>query len=200
VYEAEDELIVVEVLEDTKMIDGVLCAVVRDTVTEIPEDEGDDESSLQEEGEEDEEAGDLIEDTLDWYAQDVDGNIWYFGEIAQNFEDGELTDLDGSWIAGEDGARAGILIMAMPTVNSVYRQEFLLTEAEDMALVISVDAMPDLSEDNPGDCSLGCLQTEEWTPIEPDSLEYKFYQPGVGLIQEVDPEADETLELVEYSN
>lgn len=161
-YEAEDELIVVEVLEDTKMIDGVLCAVVRDTVTEIPEDEGDDESSLQEEGEEDEEAGDLIEDTLDWYAQDVDGNIWYFGEIAQNFEDGELTDLDGSWIAGEDGARAGILIMAMPTVNSVYRQEFLLTEAEDMALVISVDAMPDLSEDN--------------------------------------PEADETLELVEYSN
>ncbi|HMB60634.1 MAG TPA: hypothetical protein VKN35_12040, partial [Xanthomonadales bacterium] len=62
------------------------------------------------------------------------------------------------------------------------------------------DAMPDLSEDNPGDCSLGCLQTEEWTPIEPDSLEYKFYQPGVGLIQEVDPEADETLELVEYSN
>jgi len=162
VYEAEDELIVVEVLEDTKMIDGVLCAVVRDTVTEIPEDEGDDESSLQEEGEEDEEAGDLIEDTLDWYAQDVDGNIWYFGEIVQNFEDGELTDLDGSWIAGEDGARAGILIMAMPTVNSVYRQEFLLTEAEDMALVISVDAMPDLSEDN--------------------------------------PEADETLELVEYSN
>ena len=161
-YEAEDELIVVEVLEDTKMIDGVLCAVVRDTVTEIPEDEGDDESSLQEEGEEDEEAGDLIEDTLDWYAQDVDGNIWYFGEIVQNFEDGELTDLDGSWIAGEDGARAGILIMAMPTVNSVYRQEFLLTEAEDMALVISVDAMPDLSEDN--------------------------------------PEADETLELVEYSN
>ena len=201
VYEGEDELIVVEVLDETKLIDGVLCAVVRDTVSEISEgeDEEDGENRLQDEGD-DELAGELVEDTHDWYAQDTEGNVWYFGEIAVNYEDGEISDLDGSWKAGEDGARAGILVPIMPQLDQVYRQEFLLGEAEDVAQVVSLDAMPELGDDNPADCSNGCLQTAEWTPIEPDALEYKYYQPGVGLVQEADPESGETVELVEYSN
>lgn len=178
VYEAEDEVITVEVTGETKEIDGVLCAVVRDVV---------------------EEDGELVEDTFDWFAQDVDGNVWYFGEISLNFEDGELVDLEGSWKTGEDGARAGILMPADPMVGDVYRQEFLLGEAEDMAKVIDLAATPELGDDNPANCSGGCLQTLEWTPIEPGVFEYKYYQPGIGMVQEKDPETGDTVELVEYS-
>jgi hypothetical protein len=202
VYEADGEVIIVEVLEDTKMIDGVLCAVVRDIVIETEEEEGDDEDEnfLQEDDDMDEDVlGDPVEDTLDWYAQDKHGNVWYFGEISLNYEDGEVTDVDGSWQTGVDHAHPGVLMYSMPAVGAVYRQEFLLGEAEDMALVISTSASPDLGEDNVGDCSLGCLKVEEWTPLESDSLEYKYYQAGVGMVLEAKPGSDERVELVEFT-
>ena len=178
VYEGEDEVITVEVTGETREIDGVLCAVVRDVV---------------------EEDGEVVEDTFDWYAQDEDGNVWYFGEISLNFEDGELADIEGSWETGRDHAKPGILIPAVPAVDDVYRQEFLLGEAEDMAQVVDLAATPELGEDNPANCSGGCLQTLEWAPIEPGVFEYKYYQAGIGMVREEDPESGETVELVEYS-
>lgn len=187
VYMGEDEIITVEVLEETIEIDGVTCAVVRDVVTESGDDE------------EEEDGGVPVEDTLDWFAQDTEGNVWYFGEISFNFEDGQIVDIEGSWKTGEDYAKPGILMPAEPVVGSVYRQEWLLGEAEDMAEVTDTAAEPELSEDNVGDCSAGCLETLEWTPIEADSYEYKYYQKGVGMIQEVDPEDPEsTVELIEF--
>ena len=112
------------VTESTKLIEGVTCLVVNDLV---------------------EEDGLPIEDTDDWYAQDVDGNVWYCGEIAQNFEvfegddpeEAELVDVDGSWKTGRDGAQPGIIMLASPQVGDVYRQELALGEAEDAARVIS---------------------------------------------------------------
>jgi len=197
VYEAEDEVIVVEVLEDTMEIDGVTCAVVRDVVYEVGEDDGDDEDSIVED--DDEMPGDPVEDTLDWFAQDKDGNIWYFGEISLNYEDGQIGDIEGSWKTGEEGARPGILVPALPLAGDVYRQEWLLGDAEDVAEVVSTAAEPELGEDNVGDCSAGCLQTLEWNPLESDSYEYKYYQAGVGMVQEMDLEDPEsTVELVEY--
>ena len=65
--------------------------------------------------------GEDIEDTFDWYTQDIDGNIWYMGEISKNFEDGRLTDIEGSWISGEDYAKPGILIPADPYPGQIYR-------------------------------------------------------------------------------
>jgi hypothetical protein len=129
----------------------------------------------------------------------MDGNVWYFGEISQTFEDNELIELEGSWKTGRDGAKPGILVHAMPEVGNIYRQEFLLGDAEDIAQVVSLDAMPDLSDTNPADCSLGCLQTDEWTPIEEDSHEFKYYQAGVGFIKEEKPSTGEMVELVEFS-
>ena len=52
--------------------------------------------------------GELVEDTRDYLAQDKDGNVWYFGENVDNFENGKLVDHDGTWIAGVDGAKPGI--------------------------------------------------------------------------------------------
>jgi hypothetical protein len=173
IYEGGDEKITVTVTEDTKEILGITCAVVQDVV---------------------EEEGEIIEDTLDWYAQDVEGNVWYFGEIAKNFEDGELTDIDGSWTAGVEGAKIGIIMPIAPEVGQVYRQEFALDEAEDMGEILSLTE----TESVPGaSCTDNCLKTRDFTPLEPDVEEHKYYAPDIGLILEVDLENDERVELIE---
>ena len=175
VYNAGDETITVTVTDETIEIMGVTCIVVRDVV---------------------EENGVLIEDTDDWYAQDIYGNVWYFGEIAQNFEDGLLANLDGSWMAGKEGAKAGIVMPANPQPGEVYRQEWALAEAEDMGEVLSITA----TETAPAaSCNGDCLQTRDYTPIEPDANENKFYAPGIGVIVAYDVEAPEDREeLIEY--
>jgi len=140
--------------------------------------------------------GEVIEDTDDWYAQDDEGNIWYFGEISQEFEEGELVGIEGSWKAGVDYAKPGVIMWANPEIGKVYRQEFALGEAEDMGEVISLEgsaAVPAAS------CNGDCLQTADYTPIEPDVLEYKFYRPGTGLILEVDPETGDRVELTDFT-
>ncbi len=175
IYEAGDETITVTITEETIEIQGVTCIVVHDVV---------------------EEDGVPIEDTVDWFAQDIYGNVWYFGEIAKNYENGQLKDLDGSWMAGEDGAKAGIAMKAVPQVGDVYRQEWTLTEAEDMGEVLSTAG----SESVPAaSCNSDCLITHDFTPIEPDVNENKFYAPGIGVIvsYHVD-EPDDREELVEY--
>jgi hypothetical protein len=168
------EVIEVTVTEDTKEILGVECRVVRDTVTVD---------------------GEIEEDTLDYFAEDEDGNVWYFGEISLNFEDGELTDIEGSWQAGEDGGKAGIVMLAHPAPGNAYRQEFLLGEAEDVGLVLATD----VSVKVPYGAFEGCLQTADFTPLEPGELEHKFYAPGVGLVLEVEPDRKERTELVLFS-
>ena len=174
ILEAGDETITVTVTEETVEILGVTCIVVRDIV---------------------EEDGETIEDTIDWYAQDVDGNVWYFGEISKNFEDGELNNLDGSWKSGVDDAQPGIVMLAFPEVGDIYRQEYLLGEAEDMAEVISTS---ETWESVPAaDCLDTCLVTSEFLPIEPDVEEFKYYAPGIGNILVIDAETGEREELVE---
>jgi hypothetical protein len=168
------ERVEVDVLYETREILGVECTVVRDRVFLD---------------------GELIEDTFDWLAQDEDGNVWYFGEIAQNLEDGWLANIDGSWISGEGGAKPGFWVKAAPEEGEFYRQEWAPGEAEDVAEVISLDAQVDVPFAN----GQPVKQTRDFTPIEPDAEEFKFYVPGVGLVREVDPESGEHLDLVEFS-
>jgi hypothetical protein len=176
-YAGGDEVITVTVTDKTKLIGGVTCLVVNDRV---------------------EEDGDVIEDTDDWYAQDIDGNVWYCGEIARDFEttdgddDPELVSIDGSWKAFRNSAKPGILMKAAPQVGEVYRQEFALGDAEDAAEVLSTtssDTVPAAA------CANNCVVTKDFTPIEPDAFEHKYYAPGVGLILEVNPETGERVEL-----
>lgn len=168
------EEITVTVTGDTREVDDIECIVVRDVVTLD---------------------GVLIEDTLDWYAQDEDGTVWYMGEIVQNFEDGELTDLDGSWEAGEEGALPGVQLLASATVGTTYRQELDLLEAEDAATVLSVDATVTIGLGT----FTGCLQTLDFTPLEPGQLEIKTYAPGIGLVLEENPTTGERVELVSFT-
>jgi hypothetical protein len=178
VYEAETEdgteHIEVAVTHETKDILGVECIVVRAT---------------------EELDGEVVEDTFDWYVQDVAGNVWYFGELSREYEDGELVSLEGSWKAGEDGAKPGIIMMAVPEVGKYCRQEFALGEAEDLGGVLSLTETAIV----PYDSFTNCLMTEDFTPIEPGIVENKYYAPGVGLVLEVDFETGERVELIDIT-
>jgi hypothetical protein len=169
-----EETIVVTVLEERRDILGISATVVHDVVTDA--------------------SGTVIEDTYDWYAQDVDGNVWYLGEDTTAFEDGSSSKA-GSWEAGVDGARAGIVMPAAPEVGMAYQQEYLAGEAEDQAEIMDVGARLSIGLGDYDDV----VVTNDFTPLELDVLERKYYAPGVGLIFE-ESLADnvENVELVGY--
>ncbi len=172
-YAVDDEVIVVTVTDETTIIEGIECTVIRDTVTVD---------------------GVVVEDTDDWYAQDDAGAVWYMGEISRNFEDGQLVDLDGSWKHGVDGAKAGILMPATPTVGQIYRQEWFLGEAEDMGEILSLTGDESTSA---ASCGGACVVTLDTLPFEPEVLEHKYYAAGIGSIVEIHTETGERLELTE---
>lgn len=181
--DSEGETIVVTVTDEIKLVDGVLCRVVQDVVTS--------------------EEGFQIEDTDDWFAQDLEGNIWYCGEEVKDFEvfEGdepvkeELVAIDGSFKAGRDGAQPGILLPANPQVGDAYRQEFDLGNAEDTVEVISITG----TESAPGgSCDGDCFVTRDFSALDPGPEENKYYAPGIGLIVEINLEDGARNELVEY--
>lgn len=127
------------------------------------------------------ENGKLVEETLDWFAQDDAGNVWYFGEYTTEYKNGKVIGHEGSWEAGVDGALPGIVMLADPQVGDTYQQENAPGIAEDMATVLSLDE----SICVPFGCFDNVLQTEDFTPLEPEFVEHKFYAPGIGLIKTV---------------
>lgn len=170
------ESITVTITAETREILGVKCAVVRDVV---------------------EDDGAVIEDTVDWFAQDIHGNVWYFGEISQDFEAGLLVSIEGTWTAGEDSAKPGIIMKAAPVIGETYRQEFSLGNAEDLAEVLKLNASAVVPA---ASCSGNCLVSRDFTPISPGANEHKYYMPGVGLILEEKPDTGARVELVEVVN
>lgn len=151
----------VSVTHDTKVIMGVTCTVVWDRVW------------LE---------GSLTEETYDWYAQDRNGSVWYFGEDSREIKDGVTVSTEGSWEAGVRGAKPGIVMQGHPVIGDKYRQEYLRGEAEDMAEIVAMNA----SVSVPFGDYTNCLQTKDWTPLEPGIAEFKFYASGVGAVREVD--------------
>jgi len=141
--------------------------------------------------------GEVIEDTDDWYAQDEFGNVWYFGETSQELEEGELVSIDGSWKAGVDYAKPGIIMFANPQahVEQVYRQEFALGEAEDIGKVKSFGGSVEVL----GETYLSHVVIEDTTPLEPDTSEDKFFAEGLGLYKEVNNETGEIVELISFT-
>ncbi len=160
VYEnkGEGEEITVVVTDETVVVDGVTCVVVHDTERVN---------------------GVVVEDTFDWFAQDADGNVWYFGEATTEFEPGDPGpgSTEGSWTAGVDGAEAGIVMLADPMVGDRYVQESAPGIAEDRAVVLSLDANVRVGYG----AFEGALKTRDINPLDP-SVENKFYVRGVGNV------------------
>jgi hypothetical protein len=165
-----------EVTSQTREIVGVTCVVVNDTLTLN---------------------GKLAEQTNDYFAQDRQGNVWYFGEDSFDYVHGKWVRSSGSWLAGVDGAQQGIVMEAHPRVGDVYQQEFYPGHAEDMAEVLSLDA----SVTVPYGSWNNALQTKEWTPLEPGVVDNKYYAPGVGEVRSLAVEGgSEEMQLVSITH
>jgi hypothetical protein len=164
---------VVLVTRRTKLIDGVPCAVV------------DDRLYLD---------GRLAERTTDWYTQDKQGNVWYFGETTAELDRaGRVTSREGSWQAGRNGAEPGIFMPARPRVGQSFRQEYYKGHAEDHFRVLDLHATVSV----PYARSTNALLTKEWTPLEPGVIDHKLYIRGVDNVEEQTIKGgDEHLRLV----
>jgi hypothetical protein len=135
----------------------------------------------------------LIEETYDWYAQDKDGNVWYFGEDSKEYENGKVTSTKGSWEAGIDGAKPGITMKANPKIGDSYRQEYYKGEAEDMADVVALKEAVTV----PYGSFTNCLKTRDWSKIDSNLNEYKYYCSDVGgVVLEVVVDSGEKVELI----
>ncbi len=151
---------VTKVTHRTAVIAGVRCTVIDDRGYE---------------------SGRLAERTTDWYAQDRQGNVWYFGESTAELDvNGRVNSTEGSWRAGVDGARAGIYMPAHPRVGQSFAQEYYKGHAEDHFRVLALTA----SVAVPYTTSHRALLTEEWTPLEPGVLDHKLYVRGLGMVRE----------------
>lgn len=151
---------VVTVTHKTAVIDGVPCVVVDDRLYL---------------------SGYLGERTTEWYSQDKDGNVWYFGEdTAELAKDGHVTSTSGAWRAGVNGARPGLFMFAHPKVGQAAQQEFYKGQAADHFRILSLHA----SASTPYTTSTSAMLTEEWTPLEPGVRDHKLYVRGIGNVLE----------------
>jgi hypothetical protein len=154
-----DERVEIVVTDQTRDVMGVACVVVESR--EYEDDE-------------------LVEVTLDWYAQDAGGSVWYFGEDTRAYGEDGTESSAGSWEAGVDGAEPGIIMPGAPVLGEPYRQEYYAGHAEDMGQVVRLDG----SVAVPYGTFSDALVTRDWTPLEPDVSEHKYYVRDVGLVLE----------------
>jgi hypothetical protein len=147
------------VTHQTKVILGIRCTVVRDTVSEH---------------------GRPVERTLDFYAQDKHGNVWYLGEDSYELEHGRFVKASDSWRSGVDGAKPGIIMPAHPARGDSYRQEYYPpAQALDQAHVLGFRGPVEV----PYGTFKRSLVTSEFSPLEPQTEE-KYYVRGVGEVLE----------------
>ena len=135
---------------------GVKCVVVRDAV------------KLD---------GVVLEDTFDWYAQDKQGAVWYFGEDTKEFKSGGRVVTEGSWEAGVNG-QPGIIMPAHPKPGQPYKQEYSPNNAEDMGQVVAVGETVTV----PAGTYQDCVKTKEWSMLE-SGHGYKWFATGVGFVR-----------------
>jgi hypothetical protein len=152
--------VLIQVLPGTKNVDGVRCAIVRETEWED---------------------GELIEVSWNYFAIcHKTKAVFYYGEHVNDYEDGEVVGHSGAWLAGTNGYRPGLVMPGMPLIGSRYYQEF----APEIALDRAEHTDNNATVTTPAGTFTGCLTVSETTPLEPDELSFKSYAPGVGLIHD----------------
>ena len=167
-YESQFEKLVITVLDETKVINGITTRVIE---------------------EREERFGELIEVSRNFFAIDQSsGDVFYFGEDVDMITNGQATSHSGAWLAYENDNLPGLIMSGNPVVGMKYYQEIAPGVAEDRAEVVSITAT---FQTQAGEFT-GCLITQESSKIQPLAIEYKTYCPGVGLVQ------DQSLLLISY--
>lgn len=163
-----NEKLVITVLDETKMVDGVLTRVVEER--EWKNDE-------------------LYEVARNFFAIDsTTGDVFYFGEDVDFYNDGKIVGHKGAWLAGKNNANAGLIMPGSQVVGMKYYQEMAPSIAMDRAEIVSLNEVLE----TPAGSFSKCLKTKEGTALNLFEKEYKTYASGIGLIQ------DQNLLLVKH--
>jgi hypothetical protein len=161
--------VIISVLDETEMVDGVLTRVVEERESED---------------------GELVEVSRNFWALCTEtGDIFYFGEDVDDYEDGEIVGHEGAWRAGEDGAVPGIIVPGRFLIGARYFQEMApgvaMDRAEHSAMGLTVETEAGTFED--------CAEVIDSSPLDPGAEDSKIYCPGLGIV------VDAELELVEFT-
>ena len=161
-----NDRLTVSILNETKSVDGVTTGVLE---------------------EREEKDGQLIEVSHNFFATDpATGDVYYFGEDVDNYKDGKLINHDSAWLAGEKGAKFGLMMPGKPRKGDKFYQEIAPKVAMDRVEIVSVDE----TVKTPAGTFEHCVHLRETTPIEAD-ISHKYYAPGIGMIK------DDEFELAE---
>jgi len=133
--------------------------------------------------------GKLVEVSRNYYAiSERTNGVFYFGEDVDLYKNEKVVGHGGSWLAGVNGARFGLMMPGIILLRSRYYQELAPGVAMDRAEVVSMSE----TVVTPAAQFTNCLKVEETTPLEPGNKEYKYYAAGIGLVQ------DGALKLVKH--
>ncbi len=138
--------------------------------------------------------GDHEETTNDWFAQDDQGNVWYMGEFTTDL--GNKGSHEGSWEGGVKGAKAGIVMEAEPKVGDTYNQEFAKNVAEDKGTILSLNETTIV----PYGSFSNALKTKDFSPLEPDIVENKYYAQNIGEIKAISVKGESDAETLAQIN
>jgi hypothetical protein len=159
VKDGQTQVDTVTVTDQTKVLEGITATVITDVAKH---------------------GNKLLEKTTDWYAQDVQGNVWYLGEDTKAYGPNGQVDTSGSWQADVNDGEPGIIMEADPQVPDAYRQELLVGQAADTAWITNRGG----SVTVPFGTVHNVLTSLETTVLEPKVVDEKFYAPGVGIVLE----------------
>jgi hypothetical protein len=102
----------------------------------------------------------------DYYAQDADGNVWWFGRA-------------GAWSAGAEGAEAGLAMPATPRVGDGYREAYAPGVVEDTAEVTALDDTVTVPAG-----TYDVLAVRERTTLDAEGTRESSYAEGLGLVSQ----------------
>ena len=160
VLKGGDVELTITVLNETKMVDGVETRVVEERETK---------------------GGKLTEISRNYFAISKRTNdVFYFGEDVDIYKGGKVVSHDGAWLSGVKGARFGLMIPGQPLLNARYHQEVAPGVAMDRVEIVSLSE----TVKTPAGEFTNCLKLQETTPLEPGVTDYKYYAPGIGMVQD----------------
>jgi len=160
--------LLITVLDETKVVDGVETRIVEERESK---------------------GSKLVEVSRNYFAfNTADRGVYYFGEEVDIYKDGKIVDHEGAWESGKSGARFGLMIPGQVVRGARYYQEFAPGVAMDRAETVGLDE----TLKTPAGEFKSCLKVKETTPLEKGAKEYKLYAPGIGLIK------DGSLRLIKY--
>jgi hypothetical protein len=160
ILEGGGNRLVITVLDETKTVDGVETRIVEERETEM---------------------GELVEVSRNYFAiSKRTDSVYYFGEEVDDYERGKIKSHSGAWQSGENGSRFGLMMPGQVLLKGRHYQEIAPERALDRAEIVSISE----TIKTPSGEYKNCLKIKETTPLEPDVVEYKYYAPGIGLVQE----------------